>query len=66
MTVGVSGADGLARLTISDNGDGVSDNNRDRIFDSFFTTGRETGGAGMGLARRDIRADAADCVMRLP
>jgi signal transduction histidine kinase len=35
---------------ISDNGEGISENNRARIFDSFFTTRREHGGTGMGLA----------------
>jgi signal transduction histidine kinase len=34
---------------ISDDGDGISDGNRDRIFDNFFTTRREEGGTGMGL-----------------
>lgn len=29
---------------------GISRANRDRVFDSFFTTRRESGGAGMGLA----------------
>lgn len=50
LTIGVACADGVARLTIADNGAGVSENNRDRVFDSFFTTRRETGGTGMGLA----------------
>jgi signal transduction histidine kinase len=37
-------------VKISDNGEGVSPNNRTQIFDSFFTTRRESGGTGMGLA----------------
>lgn len=37
-------------LTLRDNGNGVSPNNRARIFDSFFTTRRDSGGTGMGLA----------------
>ncbi|MBN9459499.1 MAG: HAMP domain-containing histidine kinase [Bosea sp.] len=37
-------------LVISDNGGGVSPNNRARIFDSFFTTRRDAGGTGMGLS----------------
>jgi signal transduction histidine kinase len=37
-------------VKVSDNGEGVSPNNRAQIFDSFFTTRRESGGTGMGLA----------------
>lgn len=36
-------------LKIHDDGPGVSDGNRDRIFNPFFTTAREEGGTGMGL-----------------
>ncbi|MDR3449855.1 MAG: HAMP domain-containing sensor histidine kinase [Alphaproteobacteria bacterium] len=38
------------RVTVSDNGGGISANNRGKIFDNFFTTRRESGGTGMGLA----------------
>ena len=37
-------------LTVSNDGDPISNANRDRIFDAFFTTRRDTGGTGMGLA----------------
>jgi signal transduction histidine kinase len=40
----------VLRLEIADNGEGVSVDNRGRIFDSFFTTRRDSGGTGMGLA----------------
>jgi signal transduction histidine kinase len=40
----------LLVLNVSDNGEGVSPNNRAKIFDSFFTTRRDSGGTGMGLA----------------
>ncbi|MGE7469358.1 HAMP domain-containing sensor histidine kinase [Bosea sp. NPDC003192] len=38
------------RLHVRDDGQGISPNNRARIFDSFFTTRRDSGGTGMGLA----------------
>jgi signal transduction histidine kinase len=37
-------------VTVQDDGPGVSHANRAKIFDSFFTTRRESGGTGMGLA----------------
>ena len=40
----------LLVVTVGDNGEGISPNNRAQIFDSFFTTRREHGGTGMGLA----------------
>jgi two-component system, OmpR family, sensor histidine kinase CreC len=42
--------DAAIRLTLSNDGDPISEANRDRIFDAFFTTRRDTGGTGMGLA----------------
>jgi signal transduction histidine kinase len=41
---------GAVRLVVSNNGDAISAANRDRIFDAFFTTRRDSGGTGMGLA----------------
>jgi len=38
-----------ARLTVTDDGFGISNGNRARIFDAFFTTRRDQGGTGMGL-----------------
>ncbi len=37
------------RLAVQDDGPGISEGNRDRIFTPFFTTAREEGGTGMGL-----------------
>ena len=37
-------------LVIRDNGNGISQGNRGRLFEPFFTTRREEGGTGMGLA----------------
>jgi signal transduction histidine kinase len=38
------------RMTVSNDGEPISEPNRERIFDAFFTTRRDTGGTGMGLA----------------
>ncbi len=37
------------RMTVTDDGQGISAGNRDRVFEPFFTTRREAGGTGMGL-----------------
>jgi signal transduction histidine kinase len=37
-------------IRVADNGIGISQGNRQRIFDPYFTTRRDTGGTGMGLA----------------
>jgi signal transduction histidine kinase len=37
------------KLDIQDNGKGISEANRKRIFTPFFTTRRDTGGTGLGL-----------------
>lgn len=55
----------LLLVRISDNGEGVSPNNRAQIFDSFFTTRRESGGTGMGLAIVRAMLDAHGGAIRL-
>ncbi len=41
--------DDHAVLTVIDNGRGISEANRQKIFEHFFTTRRDTGGTGLGL-----------------
>jgi PAS domain S-box-containing protein len=43
------GADGTARITVSDKGVGISPEARDRIFTLYYTT--KSGGTGIGLAQ---------------
>ena len=38
------------RLSISDNGPGMTDDVRDRLFDPFFTTKQRIGGTGLGMS----------------
>jgi signal transduction histidine kinase len=38
------------KMTVCNDGDPISEPNREKIFDAFFTTRRDTGGTGMGLA----------------
>jgi signal transduction histidine kinase len=38
-----------ATIDVSDNGPGISEANRTRIFEPFFATARDRGGTGMGL-----------------
>jgi signal transduction histidine kinase len=40
----------VVRLSIEDNGPGMTAEVKDRIFDPFFTTKHRTGGTGLGLA----------------
>lgn len=48
VTVSSMGRD-HARLTVSDDGAGMSEETRQRIFEPFFTTRLGTGGSGLGL-----------------
>jgi signal transduction histidine kinase len=50
MRLEASGGDATIKLTVSNDGDPISEPNREKIFDAFFTTRRDTGGTGMGLA----------------
>jgi two-component system sensor histidine kinase PilS (NtrC family) len=48
ISVEVAGENSLARITVRDRGPGISDENRARIFEPFFST--KEGGTGLGLA----------------
>lgn len=61
IRLGVEQAGGQVRVVVKDNGRGISESNRKRIFDAFFTTARERGGTGLGLtiAQSLLRASGA-------
>jgi two-component system, OmpR family, sensor histidine kinase SenX3 len=52
--IGVTEADGIVEIAVTDQGIGLSDDERDRVFERFFRTdparSRHTGGSGLGLA----------------
>ncbi len=50
VDVDVSAAADRLRVRVRDRGSGISPGNRARVFDRFFTTGRDQGGTGLGLA----------------
>ena len=53
--------EGRGRVVVRDDGAGISESNRARVFDAFFTTAREQGGTGLGLtiAQSMLRAFGA-------
>jgi signal transduction histidine kinase len=53
---GLAGADGRVRLEVSDTGNGIAEEHRDRIFEPLFTT--KARGLGLGLAVSKALAQA--------
>ena len=49
VTITAANEDGTVRIVVADDGAGISPHNRDKLFDAFFTTRRDSGGTGMGL-----------------
>ena len=52
-------------IEVRDHGPGISEANRTRIFDRFFTTRRDDGGTGLGLsivgAVAELRGGRVEC-----
>ncbi|MEL7464939.1 MAG: ATP-binding protein [Pseudomonadota bacterium] len=65
VEIAVRARDGRARITVADDGAGVSAGNEDKLFAPFFTTRREAGGTGMGLTIVRALAEAHDGAVRL-
>ena len=50
VTIAARTVPGGVRLTLDDDGPGIPEADRDRVFEPFFTTRRAEGGTGLGLA----------------
>jgi two-component system sensor histidine kinase SenX3 len=52
--VGVSAVDGVVEIAVTDQGVGIPDGEKDRVFERFFRVdaarSRNTGGSGLGLS----------------
>ncbi|MFM5952902.1 MAG: sensor histidine kinase [Novosphingobium sp.] len=49
LAITASRGDGAVRIALTDNGPGIPEGDRIRVFDPFFTSKREAGGTGLGL-----------------
>lgn len=49
IIISMSKQDGQLEIVYSDNGKGIDIKHRDKIFEPFYTTGRNRGGTGLGL-----------------
>jgi signal transduction histidine kinase len=60
IRIGAEASDGWVRISVADNGPGVPVPLRSRVFETHFTTRRDTGGSGLGLAiSRQLALDNA-------
>jgi signal transduction histidine kinase len=59
VRVGLSADEMVADLVVADDGQGIPETERERVFDRFFrlqpARDRDSGGAGLGLAHRSER-----------
>ena len=58
VQVTLGSAEGRLLIRVTDHGPGISEANRRRIWERFFTTQRDKGGTGLGLAMVKAIADA--------
>lgn len=50
VTVEIRAVEEGVEILVTDDGPGISEGNREKIFEEFFTTARDSGGTGLGLS----------------
>ncbi len=63
VRVRVDAGAGMARVRVSDEGPGIPEKEKDRIFDLFYTTRREGTGIGLALSRHMARLHGGDLLL---
>ncbi len=67
ICVAVGAAPGSVRIDVADDGEGVSPANARKMFEPFFTTRRDQGGTGLGLAVvRSLITAAGGAIAHIP
>jgi signal transduction histidine kinase len=60
VDITVRAKDGIAEVLIEDDGEGIPEENRERVFDPFFTTSSKGTGLGLAISRKIAREMGGD------
>ena len=60
LSIGTELKDGRANIYVKDQGGGIPENLRDRIFESFLTGRKDGTGLGLTISKRIMRAHDGD------
>lgn len=66
ISVHTASRDGQLEIGVADNGTGIAEEYRDKVFDPFFSTRRGGVGLGLAIARRFVAQHGGEIVMEHP